>query len=59
MRLADRIRRWWKPAQWRDEHPDENDGEGHPLSASDRGAAQFGFWQGTEDSTDGQGLDRH
>jgi hypothetical protein len=21
MRLTDRIRRWWKPAQWRDDHP--------------------------------------
>ena len=32
MRLADRIRRWWKPAQWRDEHPEESDGEGDALS---------------------------
>jgi len=21
MQLRDRIRRWWKPAQWRDDHP--------------------------------------
>jgi hypothetical protein len=21
MKLSDRIRRWWKPAQWQDEHP--------------------------------------
>lgn len=27
MRLADRIRRWWHPAEWRDEHPQVSDGE--------------------------------
>jgi hypothetical protein len=21
MKLSDRIRRWWAPAQWRDDHP--------------------------------------
>ena len=21
MRLLDRLRRWWKPAQWQDDHP--------------------------------------
>jgi hypothetical protein len=21
MKLSDRIRRWWKPAQWEDDHP--------------------------------------
>ena len=21
MKLTDRIRRWWSPAQWRDDHP--------------------------------------
>jgi hypothetical protein len=32
MRLADRIRRWWKPAKWRDEHPEEKDTEGKAFS---------------------------
>ena len=36
MRLADRVRRWWKPAQWRDEHPEENDTEGKALSDDQR-----------------------
>jgi hypothetical protein len=30
--LSDRIKRWWKPAEWRDEHPEESDGEGFALS---------------------------
>jgi hypothetical protein len=30
--LSDRIKRWWSPAQWRDEHPEESDGEGYELS---------------------------
>jgi hypothetical protein len=21
MKLSDRIRRWWRPVQWRDDHP--------------------------------------
>jgi hypothetical protein len=40
MQLRDRIRRWWKPAQWRDNHPEESDGEGVPLSETERIAAQ-------------------
>ena len=36
MRLADRIRRWWKPAQWRDEHPEESEGEDRTLSDEQR-----------------------
>ena len=31
MKLRDRIIRWWKPAQWRDDHP---------LDASERVAAE-------------------
>jgi hypothetical protein len=30
--LRDRIRRWWNPGKWRDEHSEVFDGEG---SASD------------------------
>ena len=37
MKLSDRIRRWWSPAKWQDEHPEITDGgEGHPLSAEER-----------------------
>lgn len=32
MRLTDRVRRWWKPAQWREDHPEEGGNEGEPLS---------------------------
>ena len=32
MKLSDRIRRWWSPAEWRDEHPEASDGEGYALS---------------------------
>jgi hypothetical protein len=28
MSIRDRIRRWWNPAKWRDEHPEISDGEG-------------------------------
>jgi hypothetical protein len=31
MKLSDRIRRWWKPAQWEDDHP---------LSDEERAQAQ-------------------
>jgi hypothetical protein len=37
MKLSDRIRRWWSPAKWRDEHPEATEGgEGHPLSEEER-----------------------
>ena len=29
--LGDRIKRWWAPAKWRDEHPEYSDGEGFAL----------------------------
>lgn len=32
MNLSDRIKRWWSPAEWRDEHPEEGDGEGYAES---------------------------
>ncbi|HKD93790.1 MAG TPA: hypothetical protein VKB43_03680 [Gaiellaceae bacterium] len=28
MTLRDRLRRWWNPGKWRDEHPEVSDGEG-------------------------------
>jgi hypothetical protein len=27
VKLSDRVRRWWRPAKWRDEHPNDSDGE--------------------------------
>lgn len=27
MKLSDRIRRWWNPGKWRDEHPEVSEGE--------------------------------
>jgi hypothetical protein len=34
--LRDRIRRWWNPGRWRDEHPEVSDGEGFTLDAKPR-----------------------
>ena len=36
MRLRDRIRRWWSPAKWRDEHPEISEGEGFAHDAEQR-----------------------
>ncbi len=37
MKLSDRIKRLWSPAEWRDEHPEVTEGgEGHPLSETER-----------------------
>ena len=37
MNLSDRIRRWWKPAQWQDDHPltDEERAQRTHLDAPD------------------------
>jgi hypothetical protein len=35
MKLSDRIRRWWKPGKWRDEHQEASEGEGFALSGED------------------------
>ena len=31
MGLSERIKRWWNPAQWRDDHPEISEGEGFAL----------------------------
>jgi len=36
MKLSDRIRHWWSPAKWRDEHPEVSGGEGFALDAEQR-----------------------
>jgi hypothetical protein len=41
VRLGDRIRRWWSPARWRDEHPEDSDGEGYPLSGEQQGRKEY------------------
>jgi hypothetical protein len=33
MKLSERISRWWRPAKWRDEHPEVSEGEGFALGA--------------------------
>jgi hypothetical protein len=38
MNLSDRIKRWWSPAEWRDEHPEESEGEGFALSEEEQRA---------------------
>jgi hypothetical protein len=40
--LPDRIRRWWNPGKWRDEHLEISDGEGFALSAEQRLADTVG-----------------
>jgi hypothetical protein len=35
VKFSERLRRWWKPAKYGDEHP-AGEGEGHPLSAEER-----------------------
>jgi hypothetical protein len=32
MKLSDRIKRWWSPAKWRDEHPEVSHGEEYVLN---------------------------
>jgi hypothetical protein len=33
VKVRDRIRRWWNPGKWRDEHPEVSDGEGFDDTA--------------------------
>jgi hypothetical protein len=42
MGLSDRIQRWWKPAKWRDEHPEDSDGEGYALSEEQQIEEKYG-----------------
>jgi len=44
----DRFRRWWNPAKWRDDAPEEGDGNGHPLDPSERSASELRFAQSTD-----------
>jgi len=36
VKLSDRIRRWWSPAKWRDEHLEVSDREGFALDTEQR-----------------------
>jgi hypothetical protein len=44
VKLSDRIKRWWSPAKWRDEHPEVSDGDDFAIDAkqsvTDRRAAE-------------------
>jgi hypothetical protein len=35
MGLRDRIQRWWRPAQWKDDHPQAREDD-DPLQATER-----------------------
>jgi hypothetical protein len=53
--LSDRIKRWWNPAKWQDEHPVVTEGgEGHPLSEEERAEDQriTGYVRAPETDTD-------
>jgi len=55
MKLSDRIKRWWKPAVWKDEHPVVTEGgEGHPLSEEERAEDReiTGYVRSPETKTD-------
>jgi hypothetical protein len=45
MDLRDRIQRWWRPAQWKDDHPQAGEDD-DPLQATERrrGKKQLGGW---------------
>jgi len=32
MNLRDRVRRWWSPAQWQDDHPAEREQQEQPKA---------------------------
>jgi hypothetical protein len=36
MTLSERIKRWWNPAQWRDDHPEYSEGSGFALGHKDQ-----------------------
>jgi hypothetical protein len=58
MKLSDRIRRWWAPAKWRDEHPEYSAGEGFALGREqqlrDSVTKRRMFQRGTEGSRPGK-----
>src|SRR5436190_19530923 len=49
MGLADRFRRWWKPAKWRDGHPEDSDGEGYALSEEQQVEEKYGQFHEEQD----------
>jgi hypothetical protein len=38
MKVVDRFRRWWNPAQWKDDHPGEDDEQSDTPTARRRSA---------------------
>jgi hypothetical protein len=57
MDLRDRIQRWWRPAQWKDDHPQAREDD-DPLQATERGKKQLGRWFGQGISPDDHAFDR-
>jgi len=58
VKLSDRIKRWWAPAKWRDEHPEYSEGEGfalgHEQQMRDGVSKRRMFQKGTEGSRPGK-----
>jgi hypothetical protein len=50
MKLKERFQRWWSPAKWRDEHPEESDGEGYALSEEQQLDEEYGKVRPEEES---------
>jgi hypothetical protein len=53
MSLRDRLRRWWKPAQWEDDHPAERRQRAQPnKNATVGGLGEIGQGDRARRSTD-------
>jgi hypothetical protein len=59
MTLTERIRRWWSPAKWRDEHPEVSEGEGFALGSEQRLADTVGKGKQLPKNTGPVDLQRH
>jgi len=40
VKVSDRVKRWWAPAKWRDEHPEVSDGDGYLCCFCGEGASE-------------------
>jgi len=45
VKLSDRFRRWRNPAKWRDEHPEDSEGEGYALSEEQQLEEKYGEFE--------------
>ena len=53
MKLRDRMRRWWSPAQWADDHPTEREQQAQPNKN------ELGSLRGWVGSGGAPGMDKH